>query len=869
MDQRFLSFVWRYSKRDQLIILALTVASFPLVYLSLEIPKIIINEAIDGRDFPKSVLGIDLEQVPYLLALCFVFLALVVAINGLKWLMNVRVGICGERMLRRLRFMIFERVLLFRSARLRTTKPGEVTQAIVGEIEPLGGFIGEVVSTPCFQGGLLVVYCTFIFVQDWILGLAAVSLIPVQAWLIPKMQAKLIRLNKARALNTRKLAETINETVNLSAEVQTNNTARWHMAQVAARLFENTTIRLDIFRRKFTIKFINNFINQLTPFFFYAVGGYFVIIGKLDFGSLVAVLAAYKDVAAPWREILGYMQRWNDFNSRYVFVVEAFSGEDVAPPSRIYAEGADAQPLEGSLAFLDVEGGPGTAGLSVARLEVAQGRMVAVTGGAAGGREALLKMAAGLQAPAAGHVTFAGKVLMDCPIPQLGATVAYVGTEPGIVGRSMRDNLLYGLMHGAPQLIGQTDAQLVNMLYEARLTGNPTSYPDGDWVDYGAAGVAGPAELDARLLHLVDVVGLSSDLYSNALEMHLTPAQAADWTEPILRARRLLHGAGPDLSDLVEDWNPAGFNTNGSLLENVLYALPFDAPATTAGYADHRGVMQVLDESGATALMLAIGWDIAREFADLLETVEDETSSVLDNFQGYGRTEIKAAGEVVVEAAGKAPAELSAEQRRLLLGLAFGFVQVRDRMDVLGEDRVERLLACRAKARELLRGRDDFVGYDEDRFNPARSIAGNILHGQRRYDRRTQWKRLDEMMQRAIADAGLREDLIRLGLGAHPAATGDVSSTARRRIGLVRGLIKRPRLIVLDGIAGADTETDAILRESIRAEAPDATILYAAIEDGAATGADIVAHIAPDGLVACEVRRPEREAPRAPALAQR
>ena len=50
MDSRFFSFVWRYSKREQVIILSLTILSFPLVYISLEIPKIIINEAIEGRD---------------------------------------------------------------------------------------------------------------------------------------------------------------------------------------------------------------------------------------------------------------------------------------------------------------------------------------------------------------------------------------------------------------------------------------------------------------------------------------------------------------------------------------------------------------------------------------------------------------------------------------------------------------------------------------------------------------------------------------------------------------------------------------------------------------------------------------------------
>ena len=117
MDAKFFSFVWRHSRRDQLLILSLTVASFPLVYISLEIPKIIINEAISGTDFPKELLGFEFEQIPYLLLLCGLFLFMVVAINGIKWLMNVQIGMTGERMLRRLRFMLFERVMLFKMSR--------------------------------------------------------------------------------------------------------------------------------------------------------------------------------------------------------------------------------------------------------------------------------------------------------------------------------------------------------------------------------------------------------------------------------------------------------------------------------------------------------------------------------------------------------------------------------------------------------------------------------------------------------------------------------------------------------------------------------------------------------------------------------
>ncbi len=852
MDPRFLAFVWRYSKRDQIIITALSVASFPLVYFSLDLPKKIINQAIGGKGgFPKDVLGFQLEQVPYLVLLCSLFLLLVVAINGLKWVMNVRIGICGERMLRRLRYMLFQQALLFRMQRLRSVKSGEVIQAIVGEIEPLGGFIGEVVSTPLFQGGLLVVYVSFIFIQDWMLGLAAISLYPLQAWFIPKLQAKVITLNRARALNTRRLADTLGQTINLIPEVHTNDTARWHMAQVAGRLYENTVIRIDLFKRKFTIKFINNFLNNLTPFFFYSVGGYLVIIGDLDFGSLVAVLAAYKDVAAPWKAVLNYVQRWSDFNSRYQFVVENFTGEDVLPPSRIFAEGEDAEPLAGPLVFADLEGGPGTGGLSVPRLDIPLGTMVAVAGGASGGREALLKLAAGLQAPAAGHVTFAGKELIDSSMPQVGSTTAYVGAEPGVIDRTMRENLLYGLLRGAPDLAGQEEAALVNMLREAQLTGNPTSHPEGDWVDYSIAGVEDSAALDARLLYLIGLVDLSGELYSMALDTRLDAARADSWTDAILKARAHLRAAGSDLSDLVEDWHLDSFNTNARLLDNVLYALPVNPPDSLAGYAQDPRIMRVLDATGATGELLAIGWDIAVEFAELIEAIEGD-SSVLDSFQGYAKGDIRAAAEVVAGAGGKAPGELGREQRAQLLALAFGFIQVRDRLDVLDADRIARLLECRAKAREILKDDDTFVGFDEERFTPGQRVADNILHGQRRYDRKTQWRRLEEMMEKAIDAAGLRDDLIHLGLAARLGG-GELSTTTRRRIALVRGIIKRPRLMVLDGIGGADTEPDAALRRAVRAELPGTTILYAALEEGAVRGADMIARITDNGAVDLEV----------------
>ena len=852
MESRFFKFVWKYSKRDQLIISALTVASFPLVYASLEVPKIIINEAISGTDFPKEYVGLEFEQIPYLLLLCGLYLFLVVAINGLKWLMNIQIGMTGERMLRRLRYMLFERVMRFRIVRFRSTKPGEVIQSILGEIEPLGGFFGEVISTPFFQGGLLCVYVTFIFMQDWILGLAAISLYPIQAWLIPRLQKKIVRLNKERVTNTRALADKIGEGVNVIGDIHTNDTARWHLAQAAGGLYSNTKIRLELFKRKFTIKFINNFMNHLTPFFFYSAGGYLVIKGDLDFGSLVAVLAAYKDVAAPWKAVLNYVQRWSDFNSRYVFVIEAFSGDDVLDNDRIYAK--DDRKLTGTLEFSNVEGGPGTGGLVVPTLALEPGQTIAVTGGASGAREALLKLAAGLAMPMAGRVAIGGRSLGDATMPEVGATLAYVGSEPGIVSRSMRENLLYGLFRGAPDLAGQSDTRLADMLREARMTGNSANDPEGDWIDYDLAGFKDKDALDARLLELIDQVGLSNEIYSAALNTRIDADQVEVWNPRIEEARRHMDAMGEDLSDIVEEWEHEKFNTNAAILENILYARPVQARADISDYAEDPSVMTTLAAIGATQLLTDIGREIAQEFAELVEAVEAD-SPVLDSFAGYTRADILAASELIAAMAMSAKSDgLKAEQKTLLLKLAVGFIPVRDRLDVLDDDRIAAILKCRAEARELLSRRDDFVSFDEEKVNPARNIAGNLLSAKRRYDRRNAWKRLDAMMEEAVTKAGFRDDMIRLGLTRPVNSEGALSGSSRRRIALVRALMKRPQFLILDGIAGSEAAEDAQLRETVRRELPDAAILYAATDPGAVEIADKVAEIGSSGQVSCEIR---------------
>src|SRR5678810_887857 len=92
VDRSLFGFIIRYSKRDQLLIVPLVLATMVVYYLSLDLPKTIINQAIQGAAFKEAAttrwFGLDLERLPYLLGLSILFLALIVLNGWLKFQIN-------------------------------------------------------------------------------------------------------------------------------------------------------------------------------------------------------------------------------------------------------------------------------------------------------------------------------------------------------------------------------------------------------------------------------------------------------------------------------------------------------------------------------------------------------------------------------------------------------------------------------------------------------------------------------------------------------------------------------------------------------------------------------------------------------------
>ncbi|MFC6673618.1 ABC transporter transmembrane domain-containing protein [Marinobacterium aestuariivivens] len=451
MERSIIRFILRYSLPQQIKLLILTFCSFPILYVSLELPKIIINDAIGDASSPKNVLGTVLEPVPYLLALCGFLLTMIVVNGVFKMRINTFKGIVGERLVRRLRYQLIDRILRFQPRRFQMISQGELISTVTAETEPLAGFIGDSIALPAFQGGTMLTILLFMFMQDPILGLASVILIPVQIAVIPRLQRKINLLKKERVRTVRHLSERIGENVDGALEIRLHGTRAYHLAEFSKILGELFRIRLDIYKKKFFMKFLNNFINQLTPLMFYSIGGVLAIQGDLTVGALVAAVAAHKDLTAPWKELLDYYQQYQDSLIKYEQILEQFHDDDLMP----YVPAGPDSPehLDNRLRFDQVSVGDdlGNRMIRSISLEIPPGAAVAIRCDDASHLRALARTLIRLQPVESGQLLIGDRPLEELPTDLLARELTYVGPDAFLFSGNMLQNINYSMRLKPPR----------------------------------------------------------------------------------------------------------------------------------------------------------------------------------------------------------------------------------------------------------------------------------------------------------------------------------------------------------------------------------------------------------------------------------
>ncbi|MGR3622014.1 ABC transporter transmembrane domain-containing protein [Pseudophaeobacter sp.] len=837
MPRTLFSFIWRYSRRQQLGLLALTLLTFPFLFATLELPKRIINDAIGAPEAMVSVWGRQVSQVDYLLMLCFAFVGAVVVAGLLKMRLNTAKGVVAERLLRRLRYTLISRMIRFPKPYFRTTSQGELVAMITSESEPMGGVMGDALAQPVFQAGQMLTIVTFLFMQSVWFGLASIALIPLQAWLIPMLQRQINLLNKDRIHEVRALAAEIGETAAGISDLRGNGGWRFRLAQISHRLGGLFEIRRRIYNKKYFMKFLNNLIGHMTPFVFYSAGGVLAIKGEITVGALVAGLAAYKDLSAPWKELLTYYNQVQDMGLRWSVMTERFAPKGMIAANLIEGTPDRLPHLRGDVIFRNVSlrDAEGNMVLEDLSLTIPAGARVAVKSGNDRERTACAQLLTREVLPTQGSITLAGHRLEALHQGVIAARVGHAYSQPYLFDGSLGDNVLMPL-RSKPDL-PRPSAQTLRQMVESMRAGNSPDPLEADWVNPALAGLGSEGDVRDWWFQLIEAMGVDQQLVHRTLHARLQPGRHAELEQDILRLRphiqQRLVEAG--LAGVVYHFDPQVFNPAVPLAGNILFAAPTRDVSPEELLAPGHLFYQVIRDQEMAAETLGIGLGVAET---LIKTFGREA---VDHplFQRLGLDDalycrLCAAAEEYAALGGSAGAEatirtLSEESRAALMTIPF-LLSAEQIGPGFPEDFKVRILKIRASsAAELIRrSKGVFQPLDPDGYVTRLSVLENALFGKISRHAGDKAQQVEALVGAVLAEHGLQK---RLALILYDLPTGLGGSLLdplfQERAAFARAAIKRPDILILEqALASHDSDSRLRTRDRLRALMPATTMIF-------------------------------------------
>lgn len=822
MEKSLARYIWSNTRLQQLWILTVVAVSMIPYFLSFDLPKQIVNGPIQGQGFEgegatqtfmhiaydiplighvEIFEGLQLNRLQMLMALSLVFLALVV-LNGLfKFYINTYKGRLGERMLRRIRFELVDRVLRFPPLHFKRVKSAEIATMIKDEVEPLGGFTGDAFVQPALLGGQAATALGFIILQNFWLGMIAASIVGVQAIIIPRMRKRLLELGRQRQLTARELSGRVGEIVDGISTIHANDTSNLERADIAARLGRIFSIRYDLYQWKFLVKFINNFLAQVTPFLFYAIGGLLALQGRLDIGQLVAVINAYKDLPGPLKELIDWDQMRQDVQVKYNQVVEQFNVEPLIDARIQEVAPAAVGPLTHALVATNVTliDDSGARMVDHVSVEIKPQETVAIIGTNSSGVEALAEAFGRLVWPQpGGRITIDGRDILELPEAITGRRISYASSDAYFFHGTLRDNLLYVLKHAPLIAAAYDDTQAMKNKWdqiEARKAGNPALDLNSDWVDYASAGASGPDDLLKAIRPVLDAVLISHDILELALRSTVDTASHSTLTARIVELRTALREKlhEEDLDGVVVPFEFDAYNQQATVGENLLFGTMRRPMMTNRKLAAHPYFQKLFGESDLSTDLYAMGLEIAENTVELFHDLPPD-HPFFQQLTFMTADDIPTYQALLQKLQGRGFAEASPEDRASIIRLTFSYIEPRHRFGLLTDALMAKIVQARKAFHENMPADLKLVieRYDAERFTSSATLMDNVLFGRIAFQQADAFERIRSIIRELFDALDLYDSVLSIGLDFDVGAGGRrLTNVQRQKLNLARALLKR------------------------------------------------------------------------------
>ncbi|MDP6786827.1 MAG: cyclic nucleotide-binding domain-containing protein [Rhodospirillales bacterium] len=569
----------------------------------------------------------------------------------------------------------------------------------------------------------------------------------------------------------------------------------------------------------------------MTPFFFFSVGGILVIEGDLTFGALVAALAAYKDLSAPWKEMLNYYQRMADARIKYEDLIEQFQPSGMMDEEKQRQRPEPIENLTGavvakSVSLVDEDGIKVVDG---ATFNLAPASRTAIIGPGGSGKEILARLMARLVVPTSGKLMVGDVELEALPQAVSGARIGYVTADSYTFAGTVIENLFFGLKN-SPALEESMSEQRKIEYDEAVASGNSVDNLDADWIDYASLGVDGEKALRAKGLEVLRLVDFGDDLFRLGLRQKIEPGARPEVVAGILTARsriaEVLHAQGAQ--DLVRQYKSDEFNANTTVAENILFGQPVTPEFQADALARNEFMLDLLREAGLYDRFLADGLEAAKIVVELFANLP-AGHPFFDQYSFVDEDGLAALQKITRRAENMGLDQLADDEKTELRGLPFNLIPSRHRLGIIDAEMEKNLLGLRARFREALpEPKEESVQFfDEASYNVGLDIESNILFGSIAHGQADANERVEAIIGEIIDELHLRDAIMDVALDMEVGnAGGRLAAAQRQKLALARCLIKRPDiLIVNEALSSLDGEARGRIFKGIAESLADATLI--------------------------------------------
>ncbi len=295
--------VWRVSGREQIALILLSLLVAALAAVPLKFQQLAINSLVGQGDVAR------------LAWFCGGFLGTVLLSAGAKFVLGLRLALVGERVV----LLIRER-LYANQMRQEAAGPGNgsdrgtLVAMLTAEAELVGAFAGSAISTPVVQIGTLLSVIGFIAVSQPWLGALALAVVLPQAVIVLAIQGRINRRVRARVQALR----------DASGRIAAGGLAAVEPAVLAdfRAVYET---RRHIFALKLSSKFVLGAISALGKVGILFLGGWLVLQGRSDVGTVVASLTGLARIEGPWRDLVSFFRSASTVRVKYAMLLPAIA----------------------------------------------------------------------------------------------------------------------------------------------------------------------------------------------------------------------------------------------------------------------------------------------------------------------------------------------------------------------------------------------------------------------------------------------------------------------------------------------------------------------------------------------------------------